>query len=274
MKRSTTPMSVRVALGFLVVVAILVVLGGLLAPHDPRAQDLNLVGAPPGDGHLLGTDNLGRDVLSRIIAGARPAVVGAALVAVGAVLVGTLLGTLAGFKRGRVDAVISRIVDVGIAVPAVLVAMVVAGVTGGGYAIAVAILIVLFAPYDVRFIRAATLEQRGRGYIEAARTLGRSDRAIIVRHLLPNLRPLVLTYALLDFAYALVALTSLSFLGVGSPPGSSDWGRMLGENLSLLTLNAAATLGPALMLILTATSINLVGDWIQDRFTDDGMARA
>jgi peptide/nickel transport system permease protein len=263
---SRAPIAVIIAALILAVVLVLVVLGGTLAPQDPRAQDLMTGLQPPSGEHLLGTDALGRDVLSRIMAGARPATLGAGAIAVIAVIVGTLVGLLAGLKGGRLDKTVVRLIDFGIAFPSTLVALIVAGVTDGGYAVGVLVLAVLFAPYDIRFLRAAVLEQRRRPYVEAARTLGRPDRTIMFRHVLPNIRPMLVTYMLLDFAYALVGLSSLSYLGVGVPPGAADWGRMLAENLAILPTNPVGSLAPAAMLVLTAVSLNLLGDWVQDRY--------
>lgn len=267
------PVSVWIAGVILVIVAILVIFGPLIAPNDPRAQNLSGGMLGPGSGDLLGTDALGRDLLSRVIVGARSAVVGALIIAICATTLGTIFGLLAGFKRGRTETVITRVVDVGIALPSTLVALVVAGVTGGGYSIAVLVLALLFAPYDIRFLRAATLEQSRLPYIESARTLGRGDVSIMARHILPNIRPALVTYVLLDFSYALVGLASLSFLGVGVPPGAADWGRMLSENLSLLPTNPVGALAPAFMLVITVVSLNLIGDWVQDRFVDSKSVR-
>jgi peptide/nickel transport system permease protein len=159
------------------------------------------------------------------------------------------------------------------ALPGQLVAIVVVGVLGGGYFLAVAILIVLSSPYDTRLIRAATLEQRPRAYIEAARVLGLPGRRVAMAHLLPNLVPLIIASVFLGFAYALLALAALSFLGLGVGAGTPDWGRMLAEGRTLLFKNPAAALAPGAMLILTAASMNLVGDWLAERLSDRGRAR-
>lgn len=257
-------------------VAICAIFGSLLAPDGANAQNLLAGVQGPSTHHLLGTDDFGRDILSRVIVGARSAIVGPLLIALGAFLFGNSFGLIAGYHGGRVDSIIMRISDLVWALPGLLIAIVVVGVIGGGYYIAVAVLVVLTVPITVRIVRGATLEQRTRPYVEAARTLGLSSRRIMVRHIWPNLVPLVLANTFLNFAFSLVALSALSFLGLGVPLGTPDWGAMLAQNLSLLQTsppNALAALAPAAAIVLTATSMNLIGDWIYEGLSDRGRAR-
>lgn len=262
---------------FSVTIVALVVLcaaiGPLLAPHDPNAQDLlkGVVGSSPGS--PLGTDTLGRDVLSRVIVGARTAVVGPALIALGSLLLGGTVGLVAGFVGGRFDWLIMRWVDLMYALPGLLVALVVIGVLGGGYARAVVLLIVLSAPYDTRVIRAATLEQRPLPYIEAATTLGLSRTTIMFRHIGPNIMPIIVANSFLNFAFNLVSLAGLSYLGLGVDPSTPDWGRMLADNRELISVNAASVLAPALLLVVTAASMNLLGDRVFELLSDRGRMR-
>jgi len=253
-------------------VAVLAVFGAVIAPGAQK-QDLLTGVSSPNAAHWLGTDDLGRDVLSRVIVGARTAVVGPVLISLGAGLLGSLLGLFAGYLGGLADSLVLRWADLMFALPGHLVAIVVVGVLGGGYYLAVAVLIVLSSPFDTRLIRAATLEQRPRAYIEAARVLGLPGRRIAVRHVVPNLVPLMIASVFLGFAYGLLALAALSFLGLGVPAGTPDWGRMLAESRSLLFQNPAAALAPGAMLILTAASMNLIGDWLAERLSDRGRAR-
>jgi len=251
----------------LATIVICAVLGPWIAPDSPTVQDLALGEVPPTPRHLAGTDALGRDVLSRVVHGARTALVGPALVAAGAYAVATVLGLLSGFFGGLPDIVVMRSVDFVIALPEALVAIVVVGVVGGGYWTAVLVLVVLFTAPATRVIRAAVMEQRSTPYIDAARLLGVSVPRILVVHILPNVRPIVGAYAMLDFAFAFISLIGLSFLGVGAPPGSLDWGRMVYENRTLLFTNPAGLLLPATTILLTAVSINLIGDWLSERPT-------
>lgn len=254
---------------FAVVVALLAIAGPRIAPADPSAQDLTAGLAGPSSEHVLGTDELGRDIASRAIAGARTAVVGPLVIAIGAALISTLVGLYTGFHGGRRDAIIMRGVDLALAIPAMLILVVVAGIASGGYWFAVVVLMVLAAPWDTRIIRAATLEQMPRAYIEATTVLGLSPRRVMWRHLFPNVAPLVIVDAGIDFATSLLLLTGLSYLGLGVGPGTADWGRMLFENRELLYDNPWAALAPALLIVLTAASVNIVADrayeWVERR---------
>jgi len=249
------------------------VFGPWIAPHDPNEQDLFASLAGPSRNHLLGTDELGRDILSRTIIGARTAILGPALIAFGAMLIGNFFGVLAGYRGGTSDTVISRLVDFVYALPALLIAIVVVGVLGGGYWLAVGLLLVLFSPVDTRIVRAATLEQRSRPYVEAARLLGLSDRRIMARHVWPNVLPIALANAFLTFAFAIVSLASLSFLGLGVGPGTADWGRMLSDSRNLLLDVPEAALAPGIAIVLVAVSVNILGDFLSENLADRGRAR-
>ena len=272
-RRRRPPLLVLACGALLVIVAFLAVAGAAVAPHSPTAQDLALGVSPPSGDHWLGTDDLGRDVFSRTLAGTRTAVLGPLLIALGAMLLGNILGLLAGYRGGTTDGAIMRWADLMYALPGLLVAIVVVGIVGGGYFVAVGLLIVLTAPYDARLVRGATLEQRSLPYVEAARTLGVSQRRIMLRHIWPNVAPLVVVNTCLTFAFSLVTLAALSFLGLGAGPGTADWGRMLSDSRSLLYDNPAAALAPGIILVLTPAAVSLVGDWVYERLSDRGRAR-
>jgi peptide/nickel transport system permease protein len=188
-------------------------------------------------------------------------------------VVGNVLGLLAGYFGGLADSIISRWVDLVYAMPALLVAVVVVGVLGGGYFLAVGLLVVLFSPIDTRIVRGATLDQRTRPYVEAARMLGLSHSRIMGAHIWPNVMPLALANAFLTFAFSIVSLASLSFLGLGVGPGTADWGRMLSESRTLLFDVPAAAIAPGLAIVVTAASVNVVGDWLYEHLSDRGRAR-
>lgn len=263
--RKKIPVAVIVAFVLVAVVVVCAVAGGLIAPHDPDQQRLLLGDTPPSARFLAGTDLLGRDVLSRTIVGARTALVGPIVVAAGAFAIATLLGLLSGYLGGFVDSAVMRWVDFMFALPGLLIAIVVVGAVGGGYWTAVAVLVILFTAPDTRIVRGAVLEQRPLPYIEAARALGISRRRIIFVHVLPNILPIVAAYVVLDFAFALVNLAGLAFLGLGVQPGTADWGRMLYENRGILFTNPVALLLPAGMIVFTAASMNIIGDWLYER---------
>ncbi|MGN6220023.1 MAG: ABC transporter permease [Microbacterium sp.] len=271
-RRRRLPVTIALALGVLAAAVLAVVFGGVLYP-DAMRQDILSGLLPAGSpGHLLGTDELGRDVWAMTVAGAASALIGPVCVALGSMILGIVLGTLAGYERGWLDIVISRWTDLLLALPVLLAAIVVSGVFGGGYWVTVALLILLFSPSDIRIVRAGVLEQSSRPYIEAARMLSLSRWRVMFRHILPNVSTLVITNVMLNIAFALVAFSSLSFLGVGVPPGTADWGRQLTDNRAIMFDNPAAVIVPALLIIAVASAVNLVGDWMGQRLSQVGTA--
>ncbi len=251
-------------------VVLLAVFAPLVQPHDPAAQDLFHTSAGPSSDHWLGTDGLGRDILSRMIAGTDAAITGPFVVALTGLLAASALGILSGYMGGVIDMVIQRFVDFMFALPGLLIAIVVVGVVGGGYWLAVMVLSLLNFAGGVRILRGAALEQRALPYVEAARTLGVPRRRIMYRHIWRNISPIVFANAALDFALALVALSSLSYLGLGTSPGEPEWGRMLAENQPLLFTNPVGVLAPGIAIVLFATAVTVIGDWVYDRFSYSG----
>ena len=253
------------SLVFVALIALLAIFGPLLAPKNPNAQNLALGISGPSADALLGTDSLGRDILSRTIEGTRSAVIGPVLIALGTAVISLFIGVYAGYRGGVLDAVIMRFVDLAYATPPLLLVVVVVGLLQGGYFVAVALLILISSPYDIRVIRAVALEQRSLPYVEAARVLGLKQRYIMLRHIAPNVAPFVIVNSCLEFAFGLVTLSALSFLGLGVPPGTADWGRMLNENRVILFENTASVFAPGLLLVLTAAAVNLLGDALGER---------
>jgi peptide/nickel transport system permease protein len=262
-------------LSFVIVAGVLAmaVFGALLAPQNPAAQNLAIVTAPPSAAHWLGTDALGRDVLSRVIAGSRTAFFGPLVIAAASFLLGNLLGLFAGYRGGLADAVIMRWVDFMWSLPALVILIVLAGTVGSSYWLAVGALIVLTVPFDTRVIRGATLEQVPRPYVEAAKTLGVPRWKIMLFHVWPNVSPVAVANTCLVFAGSLVTLAGLEFLGLGLPPGTPDWGLMLSQNEALLFTNPLATIAPGVMIVLTAIAMNLIGDWLFEQLTSRGAGR-
>jgi peptide/nickel transport system permease protein len=272
-RRRRPPWIIAVCLLIMLGVVIMAAFGTLIAPDGAMAQHLNAGLVGPNSTYWLGTDELGRDILSRLIVGAQAALIGPAVVALISFVVGNSLGLVAGYFGGRTDSLIMRWVDLMLALPGLLVAVVVVGAVGGGYWMAVLVMALLFIPFDTRVIRGATLEQAPRPYVEAAVASGVPRRRIILLHIWPNVSATALANTFLLFALALVALSALSFLGFGAGPGSPNWGVMLAENRTFLFINPAAALAPAVMIVLVATSINLIGDWVYERLTARGVTR-
>lgn len=229
-------------------------------------QDILLGAVPAGSaGHLLGTDALGRDIWLLTIAGARSAIAGPVAIAVGSMLLGLGLGLSAAYLGGWQDWLISRYVELTLAMPSLLLAIVAAGVIGGGYWVSVVVMIVLYSPFDIRLIRSATLARIHEPFLEAAKLLGLGRWQIMLRHLLPVIRGLVGANLFLNMSLALVSLSALSFLGLGVSPQEADWGRQLNDARALLFVNPAAAVAPALAIILTSVALNLIGDWLAER---------
>lgn len=256
---------------FIVLVLLTAVASPFLADAATKQSILDSLLPPGSSGHLLGTDELGRDVLLLTLAGTGSAVVGPLVIAAGSMLIAILLGTLAGYVRGPIDWIIGRGVDMLLSLPVMLVAIVIAGIFGAGYWVTVAMLIVLFAPSDIRIVRAGVTEQAPRPYVEAAQMLSLSPGRIMYRHIVPNIWPLVFTNFMLNFAIALVTLSSLSFLGIGVAPGTPDWGRQITDGRGIVGDNPAMLIVPAVLIVLVAMAINILGDHFGERLRERGI---
>lgn len=252
-----------VALALLFAVA-----ASLVTPYDPAELDLYRVAELPSAQHLLGTDQLGRDVLSRLIAGARAPLLGAFLIALGVAIFGSLLGVPAGYFGGFLDTLLMRWTDLMIALPSLLVAIVIVSVIGVSFGLSVAILTLFTIPYEVRMMRGLAMEQRTLPYVEAAQSAGLGHGLIMVRHIWPNTLRVLVADTSLNFAFGLIGLSTLSFLGLGAPLGVPDWGRMLFESKELLFDNPVAAIAPALAISLTAAAAAILGDSGFERFTE------
>jgi peptide/nickel transport system permease protein len=252
---------------FLVLIFVVVALAApLIAPYDPNKQEADALFAPPSLAHPFGGDNNGRDVLSRVIYGARISLlVGICAVALGTTAA-TLVGMVSGFMGGWVDMVMQRVVDSFIAFPGLVLLLLYVAVFGPGlrntiFAIA---LFLVFAPS--RVVRATTLGLKHQVYVEAARTLGASDVRILYRHILPNLVPVVIVIATIGVGGAILTEASLSFLGLGIPPPAVSWGYMLGGAGARAPLLKApwVAIFPGLALSLTVYAFNMFGDALRD----------
>ena len=264
--RSRPPLSVALGIGFFAAIVIVSLVGRSWG-GSATAQSLREVSRGPSGAHWFGTDGLGRDVFARVLAGTNTAILGPLLIAASGLVISSLLGIAAAYVGGLTDTVIMRWVDFMLALPGLLVAIVVVSVLGGGYVMAIVLLSIFNVQGDIRIVRGAALEQKPLPYIEALRSLGIKRRRIMFRHILPNVAPILVANFAIDFALALVALAGLSFLGLGSEPGTPEWGAMLAENQDILFVNPAASLVPGLVIILLAVSVNLVGDWVYDRYS-------
>jgi ABC-type dipeptide/oligopeptide/nickel transport system permease subunit len=245
-----------VALGLLLA---FVIAGPLIAPHEPDAP-IGIPGEPPGNGLLLGTDGLGRDVLSRLLHGGLTALGFAAAATAVSYGIGVTVGLTAGYARNWLDGLLMRGVDVLLAFPPLLFALVV--ITGAGTSAPVLIIAVgmIQMPGISRLVRAVTLEVSVRGYVEAAEARGERMPAILRREILPSISGPILADFGLRFGYAIILIASLNFLGLGLAPPAADWGLMIAENREIISLNVWAVLAPALTLAALTIAVNLVAD--------------
>lgn len=257
------PATVAVAFAAITVFVLAALFGPALAILDPDRQDLLLGASGPIDGHWLGTDQLGRDVFTRLVVATGPALLGPLIVAIVTMLLGSTLGLIAGALGGRTDAFISRTADLIWSLPGLLVAIVVIGVIEGGMWLTVVVIAFLSIPHAIRQTRSATLTQVHRPYVEAARTIGLSRATILWRHLFPNVRATVLTTALLDFVTAILIFAALAFLRIGVEPGVANWGTMLADGQALIAVNPLLIAAPAAAIIVIAASVTIIGDWAQ-----------
>lgn len=233
-----------------------------LAPYDPNAQDLLAAHADPSWQHWLGTDHLGRDTLSRLIVSARTSLVGMSLVLLIALSVGITIGTVAGYRRGWVEEVLMRVVDVGLAMPSLIVALAVIGIFGTGYWNMILALALAWWPGSARISRAVAVGVMNRPHIESLRVLGASPARIYFHHLLPSTIGAVLVYATADAGAVALSIATLSFLGLGIQPPTPEWGQMLVDALPYLESAPWQVILPGLVLTLVVIGFNLLGESI------------
>jgi peptide/nickel transport system permease protein len=251
-------------LGVVTCLSLAALLAPLLAPHDPNAVDVVRKFAPTSLDHPLGTDNLGRDNLSRLLFGARLTIGTAVMASAAVAVIGIVLGVLAGYFGGVVDAVISRLVDVVLAFPSFLAALAVTGVLGPGLGhVAIALVVVWWARY-ARIVRSAVLVERGKPYLEAARAVGSSRWRMIGRHVVPNVIAPIVVLTTLDTGELLLGISSLSFLGLGVQPPAAEWGAMLSEARTYLSQAPLLMVWPGLALFVLVLGFNLLGDGVRD----------
>ena len=258
----------------LVIVLLLVLCGlfaPLLAPHSPVEGSLGERLVPPlgmegsKANHLLGTDRLGRDTLSRLLYGARISV---SVSVVGIVLtgaLGSLIGLLAGFFGGWVDTILMRIVDISLSLPGILIAVLLSVVFEPSFTNVIIVVVFLLWPSYARLVRGETLGLKQQEFVSLARIAGCSDFTIMFRHIVPNLLPSILVLATLHVGYVIVLEAALSFLGVGIPPPTPSWGVMVADGRGLIEQAWWVSILPGVAILVTVLSLNILGDWVRDR---------
>ncbi len=259
----SSPLTV-VGLVLIVLFALAAILAPVLAPMDPIDQVLTLRLKPPSPEHLLGMDQLGRDVLSRLLYGARISLTVGLLVVTSAGIVGTLVGLVAGYLGGLADEVLMRLTDIFFAFPPLILAMSIAGALGPSLNNAMIAIAVVTWPVYARLVRSQVLALREREFVQAAHSIGANAPRIIFRHLLPNALGPILVQASFDMGGAILAAAGLSFIGFGARPPTPEWGVMISEGSKFFSTQPWLSFFPGLAILLTVAAFNLIGDGLRD----------
>ena len=270
-KRRGPALGYWVSLVFLAIVALAAVFGRVIAPHDADEIDFAAIWAGPGATHLLGTDQLGRDLFSRLLIGAGETLIGPVLLLALATLLGVTIGVLAAWRGGWVDTLLARITDVMFAFPGLLFVVLVIAVFGKGPVTAVVALALAYAPVIAKYTRSLALTEISRPYIDAYRVQGVGGLEICIRAVVPNLLPPLVGYLVVLFGEALMSLATLSFLGFGAQPPSSEWGLMVQEGQAgIIQGEFLPTLIPGAAIALVVIAVNIVGVRVADRLLAKG----
>lgn len=262
-------LSGAVALCTLVAIALVAVIGPLVVQRDPNAVDLGYAYSPPSAWFPLGADASGRDILTRLVFGAQSALTGPLLVVGIATVLGILLGLVAVWFGGWVDAAAVRLIDAIFAFPGILLAILATALFGAGLTAASLALSIAYLPYIARVVRSAALRERNLPYVAALRVQGVTGFAISVRHILPNIAGLIVANATLCFGWALIDLAALSFIGFGAQPPAADWGAMVGSGMAGVLQGAPnEALAASAVIVVTVAAVNTLGDRLVARSED------
>jgi len=248
----------------LVLVCVMGVFAPIISPFDPLAVDPAVRLRPPSWGHLFGTDNFGRDIFSRIMHGASMSLLSSAGVVLFSVVTGIGIGLFSGYYR-KVDLVLMRIIDVLMAFPPLLLALVFMAILGKGVMNVIFAVGATYMTRTVRIVYGLTLKLKEEVYIEAFRSAGARDLRLLFRHILPNLTSPIIVQTTFTFAFSLLDLAALDFLGLGIPPEIPSWGNMLSEGTIYLTRSPWLLIFPGMFIVLTVFSFNLIGDVLRDK---------
>ena len=256
--------ALAMASGLLVTAVLIVIVAPWLPIDDPIRGDITKRFLPPGAaGHIFGTDGLGRDILSRLIWGGRISILTGVAANLGVTVLSVFFGLLAGYLGGRVDGIIMRIVDVGLAFPGLLLALAILAILGPSITNMAIAIVLASVPLNVRFFRGEVLRVRSAKFVEAARVLGYGNWRIMFREVLPNVMPIILTVTALHATSFFVFTAGFSLLGLGVRPPDPDWGSMIAEGLSAIYQAPAVLLGPTILISVVAVCFNVIGDEVQ-----------
>jgi peptide/nickel transport system permease protein len=246
------------------VVGLVVAAGPALAPHDPSAISILTRYRPPGGAYPLGTDHLGRDLLSRLLHGAQATVVMALIATLCGTAIGALIGTVSAFLGGRIDNAIMRTIDAVMAIPSLLMSLLIVSMLGRSTVNAVVAISIAFAPGMARITRSVALAIRQQDYVNAAIARGEDATYIVLREMLPNVAAPIVVEMTIRVAFSVMLFATLSFLGLGAQPPASEWGLMVSEARKFMHLSAWMIIWPSLAIAMVAVGFNLLGDGLRD----------
>jgi peptide/nickel transport system permease protein len=250
----------------LILVIAAALFAGVVSPYNPTRQDFRVERQAPSTAHLMGTDEFGRDVLSRVIWGAQASLQAGATAATIALGVGLVLGMLAAYYGGRTDNLIMRVMDIVLAFPYILLAIAIVAILGPGLRNAMIAIGIVYVPYYARVVRGSVLSVKARDYVEAARAIGARDGRVMWQHVLPNTLAPVIVQTTLNVGSAIIDTAGLSFLGLGTQPPTPDWGNMLSAGRSYVIDSPWIATFPGLAILVTVLAFNLMGDALRDAF--------
>jgi peptide/nickel transport system permease protein len=240
------------------------IIGPSLCSYDPSAIDLKNVYQNPSPRHLLGTDNLGRDTFTRLVVGARISLLVSFVGTISGSLIGVALGLFAGYFGGMTDSVISRFVDLLLAFPGLLLAIVIVAILGNGIVNTIAAIAFYSMPYIARMVRGVVLTLKNSEYVQACRVMGATDARIILTHIVPNSMSQIIINTTLNLGSAILTASSLSFLGLGVTPPHPEWGAMLSQGREVIRYFPLAAIAPGVAITLVVLSFSIVGDGLRD----------
>jgi peptide/nickel transport system permease protein len=264
LRRLLANFGARVGIALLFVFIVTAAAAPLIAPYNPLEPDYAAVLQPPSSEHLFGTDQLGRDVLSRVIYGARISLTVGLVPVAAAFVVGTIIGVFSGYRGGKTDAVIMRLTDIGLAFPGILLALVVVAVLGPGLKNVMIALGIADVPLAIRVARGSAVAAREQPYVQSAVAIGCRDNRILSRYILPAVTAPVLIVGTLEVANAILIASGLSFLGLGAQPPAPEWGAMLAQAQAQIQTAWWAAVFPGIAIVLAVLAINLFGDGLRD----------
>jgi ABC-type dipeptide/oligopeptide/nickel transport system permease subunit len=271
-RRARRNVFLRVGAGMLLVFVVVAILGEAIAPYDANAQDLLALLETPSRAHWLGTDEVGRDILSRIIVGTRTTLIIALVSVAAASVFGIGLGLVAGYFGGRIDRAVTALVDLLLTIPSIILAIAVVAAVGASATGLTIAITVTFIPPLARLIRGRVMELREEDYISAARTIGLSRTGIMLRHVLPNAVSVIVIETSLLAGQAVLIGSGLGFLGLGVQPPDPEWGAMLGSSREYLAVAPHLVIAPGAAISLLVFSFNALGDGLRDRFDPNQLA--